>query len=901
MALEPGSRLGHYDVTDLLGEGGMGQVWQATDTQLNRQVALKILPDAFATDPDRLARFTREAEILASLNHPNIAAIYGIEEAEGTRALVLELVEGPTLADRISKGPIPLDEALPIAKQIAEALEAAHEAGVIHRDLKPANIKVREDGTVKVLDFGLAKVQDGALEGGPNQLPTHTAGATEMGALMGTAGYMSPEQARRRPVDKRADIWAFGVVVYETLTGRRPFEGEDASVTLASVIRADPSWDSLPETVPPAFSAYLKRCLHKDPSQRVRDIGDVGLALEGAFDTTASAPGASAVALQLSVWPRALPTLTAVLLVALVTGLGVWTLSRPDRPGVVRFTMAREVTPSLYIGPVSQDVAVSPNGQLVAYLSGAADLGAERLHVRSVDQLTSETLVTEGQMNNPFFSPDGLSVGFYNRLQDTILLQRVSVDGGPTSTICAIPSSLRGASWGADGAIVFATEGTASGLWRVSAVGGEPEPLTTPDVGQGEVDHLWPEILPGGEAVLFTIQANPIEESQIAVLSLDTREHTVVVRGGSHPRYSPSGHLLYGVRGNVWAVGFDLRDLETFGDPVPVLEGVLTKDAGATDYDVSENGSLIYVPDFSAAAEERTMVWVDRQGREELLSAPPAPYESPRISPDGQYVAVDVVESETSYVMVYDLQRDIPTRLTVGPGFNRYPLWSPDGQRVLFTSNRDGDGRRNIYSKAADGTGQVERVTTSDNFQVPQSWSADGQSLVIMDTVPSGIDLALVSFGAEPRTEGLIETAVADVYAEVSPDGRWIAYDSGAEVWVQPFPDVEGGRWQISRDGGGSPVWGLAGRELFFRLGDTRDMMVVAVDTEPTFDAGTPEFVFSGPYISGQALRTRPWDVAADGRFLMVKESAAEGAGGAPYIVVVRNWIEELKRLVPID
>ena len=306
-------------------------------------------------------------------------------------------------------------------------------------------------------------------------------------------------------------------------------------------------------------------------------------------------------------------------------------------------------------------------------------------------------------MNGPFFSPDGVSVGFYNRLLDnTVLLQRVSVEGGPTSTICEIPGHLRGASWGADGTIVFATQDTASGLWRVSAGGGEPEPLTTPDVEHGEVDHVWPEILPGGEAVLFTIQANPIEESQIAVLSLDTQEQTVVVRGGSYPRYSPSGHLLYGVRGNLWPVGFDLRGLETVGDPVPVLEGVLTKDGGAADYDVSENGSLVYVPDVSAAAEERTMVWVDREGREVQLSAPPAPYESPRISPDGQYVAVDVVESETSYVMVYDLQRDTPTRLTVVPGFNRYPVWSPGGRRVLFTSDRD--GQHNIYSKAANGT-----------------------------------------------------------------------------------------------------------------------------------------------------------------------------------------------------
>ena len=429
---------------------------------------------------------------------------------------------------------------------------------------------------------------------------------------------------------------------------------------------------------------------------------------------------------------------------------------------------------------------------------------------------------------------------------------------------------------------------------------GEPEPLTTPDVEQGEVDHRWPEILPGGEAVLFTIQANPIEESQIAVLSLGTREQTIVLRGGSYPRYSPTGHLLYSLQGNLWAVGFDLNRLETVGDPVPVLEGVLTKDEGVAHYDVSENGSLVYVAAVSAAAEARTMVWVERQGRETRLSAPPAPYESPRISPDGRYVAVDVVESETSYVMVYDLQRDTPTRLTVGPGFNRYPVWSPDGERVLFTSNRHGP--QNIYSKAANGTGPVERVTTSDTLQVPQSWSADGQSLVIMDTsLTGGIDLKLVSFGAESQTEGLIETEFLDVYAEVSPDGRWIAYVSGGdggEVWVQPFPEVEGGRWQISLDGGSSPVWGPSGEELFFRRRDTNDMMVVAVETESAFEAGTPEFLFAAPYRSGGPLRTRPWDVAPDGRFLMVREGPV-GQAANPHIVVVQNWFQELTERVP--
>ena len=898
MALSFGDRLAHYEVTALIGEGGMGQVYQATDTKLNRQVALKILPEAFATDPDRLARFQREAQVLASLNHPGIAAIYGLEETDDTRALVLELVAGPTLADRIGKGPIPLDEALPIAKQIAEALEAAHEAGVIHRDLKPANIKVREDGTVKVLDFGLAKALDVTTEGDPNQSPTHTAAATQMGVIMGTAPYMSPEQARGKAVDKRADIWAFGCVLYEMLTGRRAFDGQTASDTLASVLTREPDLGALPTGIPPVVRRLLRRCLEKGPKRRLRDVGEGVIQLE---ETLRGDPDETAIAaepVRPAGWRQALPLAVSMSAVAVVlTGLAAWSVTRPEPTPLVRFAVSADEMP-LHLAEGSSDIAVSPDGAQIAYLTDSTGigLGGDELHVRPLDQLTSDVLVAEGELNHPFFSPDGQWVGFYERTPP--LLKRVSVQGGPVSTICELPGDLRGASWGADDTIVFASADFASGLWRVAAAGGEPEPLTTRDPEQGEVDHRWPEILPGGEAVVFTIIANPVEDSQIAVLSLTTGEQRVVLHGGSYPRYSPTGHLLYGVRGNLWAVGFDLRRLETVGDPVPVLAGVLTKDAGTADYDLSENGSLIYVPGVSAAAEERTMVWVDRRGREELLGAPPAPYESPRISPDGRYVAVDVIESETSYVMIYDLQRDTPTRLTFGPGFSSYPVWSPDGRRVLFTSNRD--GRQNIYSMAADGTGPVERLTTTDTLQVPQSWSADGHSLVIMDTLPSGgIDLKLVLFGAENQTEGLIETEFLDVYAEVSPDGGWVAYGSGGEVWVQPFPDVEGGRWQISRDGGRSPMWGPSGQELFFRRSDSGDMMVVTVETESTFDAGNPEFLFAAPYITGQALRNRPWDVASDGRFLMVKEQAATDATETR-IHVVLNWDQELLERVPI-
>ena len=481
MGLAPGTSIGHYTVTALLGEGGMGQVWQATDTQLGRQVALKILPDAFADDPDRLARFTREAQILASLNHPNIAAIYGIEEAEGTRALVLELVEGPTLADRIAKGPIPLDEALPIAKQIAEALEAAHEAGVIHRDLKPANIKVREDGTVKVLDFGLAKALDPSPEGDPSQSPTLTAAATQMGVIMGTAAYMSPEQARGKTVDKRGDIWAFGVVLYEMLTGRRAFEGEDVSLTLSAVLQRDPEWAVLPPNVPHGLNTYLRRCLEKDPRQRVQAIGDVRLAMEGAFETASPPPREAVAAPRHLGWRWAMPWVAGMVMGSLVTGAIVWRATRPSASRLVRFTISSDAADLLSISPATGDVAISSDGRRIVYFSRSGAVA--RLQLRSLDQLTATTLVADGLPRSAFFSPDDEWIGFYD--QTSSELKRVSVQGGPALTISDVLGIIRGASWGPDDTIVFATLASDSGLWRVPAGGGTPEQLTTPDLTGG--------------------------------------------------------------------------------------------------------------------------------------------------------------------------------------------------------------------------------------------------------------------------------------------------------------------------------------------------------------------------------------------------------------------------------
>ena len=502
MALTAGTRLGVYEVSALIGEGGMGQVWQATDTQLNRQVALKILPDAFAADPDRLARFQREAQVLASLHHPNIAQIHGSEQAEGTRALVLELVEGPTLADCISKGPIPIDEALPIARQIVEALDGAHEAGVIHRDLKPANIKVREDGTVKVLDFGLAKALDATPEGDPSESPTMTAVATRAGIIMGTAAYMSPEQARGKTVDKRADIWAFGAVVFEMLTGKRPFEGRDVSEVLGGVLRLEPDWDTLSAVTPPRLLALLKRCLEKEPRERLRDIGDARAELLGAEQMPRTG-----MASEVATAPRArriVSTVLTLLVGAVLASGGMWFFMPEALPQVARVTVSTAAP--IDRSPYSA-LAISPDGTLIAYTGGEGD--QRRLYVRRLGVSTATPLAGTESGRGLFFSPDGRWIAFW---QDSTL-KRVDVTGRPPETICEVPGAgVRGGSWGQDGTIIFGMgSAEVSGLFRVSAQGGVPQQVTQVDVAGGELAHRWPVFIPGSDKVLFEVdRAGPL-------------------------------------------------------------------------------------------------------------------------------------------------------------------------------------------------------------------------------------------------------------------------------------------------------------------------------------------------------------------------------------------------------
>ena len=903
MSLTAGTQLGPYQVVGLIGQGGMGEVYRARDTKLGRDVALKVLPDLFADDPERLARFQREARVLASLNHPNIASIYGLEESEGVRALVLELVEGPTLAERIAQGAIPVEEALTIAKQIADALEAAHEAGVIHRDLKPANVKVKDDGVVKVLDFGLAKALEADAGSDPSESPTLTAAATRMGVIMGTAAYMSPEQAKGKVVDKRADVWAFGCVLYEVLTGRRVFEGGDISEVLAGVIKTEPNWDALPADMTPALRTYLRRCLQKDPRQRVRDIGDVRLAMDGAFETTVSVPTTEAVAPQPARWRQAPPWVAGIVVGGTITGVAVWSLTRleaiPPAP-TMRFDLTAPAQP-LALTTQQPDVTISPDGVYVVYPSGAA-FGESVLMVRPLGELTGRPLEATASplAVSPFISPDNDWVGFYDF--DARTLRRVSMLGGPAIPIGELSGQgyLQGASWGADDTIIFGTNDP-SGLWRIPVGGGEPEELTTPKAELGEVNHAWPEILPGGESVLFTILpvGDAIETATIAVLNLATGEERLLIPGGSFPRYSPTGHIVYGIDGTLRAVPFDLDRLEVTGNPVPVLDGVITKGSGAANFGVSQDGSLVYLSGAASAGGLRTLTWVDREGREEPLGVEARLYADPAVSPDGTRVAVRVQDPDNTDIWIWSLAGQTLTRLTVDAAVDNAPLWTPDSARVVFRSIREGGG---LFSKAADGTGEVERLMESPNGPFAFSWAADGR-LVFAEGTSGQFNIGMLTVEGEPNQELLLDSEFSERRPAVSPDGRWLAYESNEsgqlEIYVRPFPNVDDGKWPISTDGGVEPQWSPDGEELFYLA--PGNLMATQIETEPTFSWSTPERALS---TSGYALpdSAHQYDISPDGRFLMLKWATAETTDGEglPELIFVQNWFEDLKARVPV-
>ena len=895
MTLSPGTRLGAYEIAALIGAGGMGEVYRARDSRLNRDVALKVLPELFAADPDRLARFKREAQLLASLNHPNIAAIYGFED----NALAMELVDGPTLADRIAQGAIPLDEALPIARQIADALESAHERGIIHRDLKPANIKVRPDGTVKVLDFGLAKAFEGEIATPDvSHSPTLSVAATRLGVILGTAAYMAPEQAKGRSVDKRADIWAFGCVLYEMLAGRPAFDGDDASEILASIIKGSANLALLPAGIHPGVSRLIARCLEKDVRKRYRDIGDVHYELEQIGANPEGVPVRPVAGVPSGV-RRALPWMTgAVAVTALVVGAAVWMLKPAPaaEPGTVtRFSYTLPQNQGLR-NTGRPAVAISPDGRHFVYNVGGG------LFLRSMDGLNARLITgTEESVTNPFFSPDGQWVGFFSISSG--LLEKIPIAGGTAVALCKVTNPF-GATWGADNTIVF---GQPEGIMRVSANGGMPELLVPTEKDQQA--HA-PQVLPGGEWVLFSLARGSgdmrWDAAEMVVHSLQTGERRVLWRGGSDARFVPTGHLIYALGDALFALPFDLERLEVSGGPVRVVDGLQRAPApggqtGTAHYGVSDQGTLVHLVGGTSTAQARTLVWIDRNGRQEPIPAPPRAYVYPRLSPDGTQVAFDVRDQEQD-IWIWHFARRTLTRLTFDPGWDRYPVWTPDGRRIVFSSQRAGGAA--LFWQASDGTGTAERLTEGESIQYGSSISPDGTTLVL-DEQTTTTDLHALALNGERRVTPLVTTMFIETNGELSRDGRWLAYRSNEsgrfEVYVRPFPDVDGGRWQVSSGGGLQPLWAPNGRELFYVDLEGR---IVAVPIEPgsDFRAGNPHVVVEGAFATIlPGTNGRMYDVSRDGqRFLMIKaDDGREQPAPPPQIVVVQHWTEELKRLVP--
>jgi Tol biopolymer transport system component len=892
MALATGTRFGAYEITGPLGAGGMGEVYRATDTHLKRDVAIKVLPASFAEDADRLARFQREAEVLASLNHPNIAQVYGLEKSAGTSALILELVEGPTLAERVAQGPIPPDEALHIALQIAEALEAAHTRNIVHRDLKPANVKLTPDGTVKVLDFGIAKAIETQALSGPQAPSLTTPAMTQAGILLGTAAYMAPEQARGKPVDQRADIWAYGCVLYEMLTGQPAFGGEDVPMTLARVLANDTDLKSMPAAISPAVRHTIRLCLEKDVKKRIADIRDVKLALVGAFDRDDDRSHVAA-------GPRVSRTLYGSLaaIVALVAAIGFYFYAlQPSAPvrRVERFALNMPEGKVLGIDTQSASIAISPDGTQIAFPVLVASNRYD-WYVRRLDELAATPLrgaeAGEG-FESPFFSPDGRWIGFAAGPS----LVRVSSAGAPAITISRLPeNNIRGASWGDDNTILVGTD--SNGLLRVRGGGGEPEQLTTPAEGSA---HRWPHWLPGGRAALFTI----IEESsaRIALLDVESREIHDLIEDGSTPSYSSTGHIVYAASdGSLRAVAFDLASRRVTGDPVPLLDNLAMTGTAGAHYALATDGSLVYVAGRTSQPRSR-LVWVDRDGREEPIAAPVRNYTYADISPDGRRIALDIREPDND-IWIWDVERETLARLTTDDGPNFGLAWSPDSERVAFQTPGDGE----IYWQAADGASAAQPLgvagqpsdITLDGRIIYSSASAGGSRDVLMASVDRG----------SPEPTPLLASSANERNASVSPNGRFIAYNSNEsgrpEVYVRPFPDVSGGRWQISTTGGTRPIWNPNGTELVYFDGPENPaaaastaVMAVPIEYDPVFRAGVPRKLFEGEYLAPNAdLHT--YDMAPDGqRFVMIKAAEADEQ---VRLILVQSWVEELKRLVPAN
>ena len=890
--------IGPYRIVAKLGEGGMGEVYRARDTKLGRDVALKILPDLFSSDPDRQARFRREATVLASLNHPNIAAIYSVErfpvsssaedghpESSGAHALVLELVEGPTLADRLKQGPLDQAEAFGIARQIADAIEAAHEAGVIHRDLKPANVKVRPDGTVKVLDFGLAKALDSTDGSGARDLsnsPTVTSPAhTAMGIILGTAAYMAPEQARGRPVDRRADIWAFGCVLFEMLTGRAAFAGDNVTDTLAAVVRGEPAWALLPEDTPPSVRRLLRRCLAKERKERLSDIGSARLEIDEATRPVLANETTSTVTrrdVRLPPWGLAVAFAAG----AVAAGLAVWMLRptpAPAAPSTLRFDLGLP-DDTEFVGNAGSGVAIAPDGLHVAY-TGASAGSPQQIFVR--DLVSGETvLLRSAAAYSPFMSPDGRQAGFIS----SGILWRAPVEGGTPAEIGKISDSDRGVAWSSDG---FIYSGGAEGLSRIPESGGVREPLTQVNKEAGEIGHRFPAVVPGGRAILFTIFKGGLDDARIGVLDLASRQVRVLFDRPAHSAQVVGGtHLVYVRSGALMAAPFDASRVEVMGEPKPVVNGIAFNNGGAAHFAVSASGTLVYQP--TEMVRKRRLVWRDPQGGAiTAIDAPIDHYSSVALSPDGRRIAlIRHDQNQRSAVLIWDVDRKAMTSVSRAPGYYENPIWTPDGRSLVFVERAQLGSFGRLMRQPVDGSTAPVEIAASPAAQTyggsgrfPGSFLGDGSTLLYDErgNAVEGIFAWDVSTAATTRLD------VAGFDPRISPDGRWLAYvarsGTAPVVSVAPYPDTSGGRWTVSSGPAARPRWSRDGRQLFYAA--PGGIFAVNVSATPAFTATAPVRVSDAS----------DFDVAADGRLAVFIDEEIR----LPRPVVVLNWYDELKRL----
>lgn len=909
MAVSAGSRLGPFEIVSAIGAGGMGEVYRARDSKLGRDVAIKVLPAAFVSDLERVARFRREAKVLASLDHPNIASIYGLEDSGGSSALVMQLIEGPTLADRIRQGPIPLDEALRIARQIADALEYAHERGIVHRDLKPANVKLTADGAVKVLDFGLAKaLETNAASLDISHSPTISRLATMQGVLLGTAAYMSPEQAKAKPVDRRADIWAFGCVLYEMLTGKQAFDGDTVTETLAAVLKNEPDWSLLPAATPTRVRVLLQRCLQKDAKQRLRDIGDARISLDevisGAPDPSspaASAPEARSPLL----WP-----VSGAAVLFLVLALVFAFLYFHPKPLALQ-TMRFEIPMPAKFSQEG-DIAISPDGRKLAFIGATAD-GHSEVWIRSVDSLDARPLEgTDGAGDWPFWSPDSRFVAFGAGGK----LKKVDVSGGPPLTLCDANSVLGGA-WSPTGKIVF---GSLTGLIQVAAAGGSPSPLTTDGAA------VAPSLLPDGHHFVFWYVPNQRNGTGTYVGSFDTpgeKSAKKLISDISTPVYASAldgtpGYLMFvrgatapGASGTLMVQRFDPHSLKLIGEALPIAEEVST-----TGFSASNTGALVYEVGTQSIATggsrgniQGQFTWFDREGKALGTLGDPGLYRTFALSPDGKRIAFERADPQNPSnrnIWLYDSTRGVTTRFTFNSAWDSSPIWSPDGSQIAFGS--DVDGTFDLYQKASNLTGEQELLFKSTTDKLPTNWSPDGRFLIYQKPEPpSEVSILPLAGTAADRKPILLEhSQFNESYGKVSPDGRWIAYtseESGkSQIYVQPFDPPGGsgssaaarasmtGKWMVSNDGGGTPLWARDGKQLFY-LSPDGEAMAVDVNTTGIFQAGVPKALFKVP--PGVIF----WDISPDGkRFLIVAPSNTAAAAAPLKFTVVLNWQATLNK-----